>query len=220
VSALFITGTDTGVGKTFVGCALAHALRAQERRVAVMKPVETGVDGTPEDAARLRAAAADPAALDVVCPVRLRAPLAPAVAARLEGRTIEIDALVDAIARRAGAADVLLVEGAGGLLVPIAARATYLDLALRARLPVLIVAPNRLGTINHCALTARVAQAAGLDVRGFVLTAPTPATDDSAATNAGAIAELTRLPCLGILSHVASPESAAGALDVERIVGG
>ncbi|HEY3186001.1 MAG TPA: ATP-dependent dethiobiotin synthetase BioD, partial [Solirubrobacteraceae bacterium] len=81
MSALFVTGTDTGVGKTFVACALAAGLRARGRRVAVMKPVETGVVGEPEDALRLRAAAGDPAGLDDVCPYRLRAPLAPSVAA-------------------------------------------------------------------------------------------------------------------------------------------
>ena len=90
---LFVTGTDTGVGKTFVACALAHALRSRGARVAVAKPVETGVEGEPEDACRLRAAAADPAPLAEICPYRLRAPLAPAVAARLEGVTIDVDGI-------------------------------------------------------------------------------------------------------------------------------
>lgn len=214
MSALFITGTDTGVGKTFVACALATALRARGRRVAVMKPVETGVDGEPEDALRLRAAAADGAALDEICPYRLRAPLAPAVAARLEGVTIDVDRLVALIARRAAEADVLLVEGAGGLLVPLAGRTTYCELATRLRLPLVIVAPNRLGTINHCALTARVAAAAGLDVRGFVLSQLAATPDPSAATNAEMIAALTGLACWGVLGHCASPADAARALAI------
>jgi dethiobiotin synthetase len=214
MSALFITGTDTGVGKTYVGCALARALRARGRRVAVLKPVETGVSGEPEDAVRLREAAADAAPLDDICPYRLRAPLAPAVAARLEGVTIDVAHLAGLIARRAAAADVLLVEGAGGLLVPIAGRTTYLDLAARCGLPGLIVAANRLGTINHCALTARVAAGAGLTVRGFVLTQPKPETDASAATNAEMIGALTGLPCLGVLDHGALPS----ALDVEPLL--
>ena len=93
MSTLLVTGTDTNVGKTFVSCALIAALRARGRRVAVMKPVETGVRETPEDALALQAAAADPAPLDAVCPVRLRAPLAPSVAARLEGIRLDPDDL-------------------------------------------------------------------------------------------------------------------------------
>ena len=216
MSALFITGTDTGVGKTFVGCALATALRARGRRVAVLKPVETGVEHEPEDALRLRDAAGDPAPLDEICPYRLRAPLAPAVAAPLEGVTVDVERLVALIARRAWTADVLLVEGAGGLLVPISGRTTYLDLALRCVLPVLIVGANRLGTINHCALTARVAAAAGLVVRGFVLSQPAPETNVSAATNAEAIAALTGLSCLGSLPH-GPLASAAQLLAVDAI---
>jgi dethiobiotin synthetase len=201
VSVLFITGTDTGVGKTFVGCALAAALRTRGLRVGVMKPVETGVVREPEDAVALRAAAGDAASLDDICPYRLRAPLAPAVAARLEDTTIDVDRLTTLVHRRAREADVLLVEGAGGLLVPVAGRVTWADIAMRLTLPLLIVAANRLGTVNHCALTARVAAAVGLSVRGFVLSQPTPASDESAATNADTIAMLTDLPVLGVLGH-------------------
>jgi len=218
VSALFITGTDTGVGKTFVGCALAHALRARGRRVAVMKPIETGVGDVPEDAARLRAAADDGAPLDAICPFRFRAPLAPAVAARLEGRTIDVGELVDAIRRRAADADILLVEGAGGLLVPVEGRTTWAEVAARAGLPLLIVAANRLGTVNHCALTTRVAAAAGLAVRGFVLSQPAAETDVSAATNAETIADLTGLRCLGVVGHQVAPADAASALDLDALL--
>jgi dethiobiotin synthetase len=217
VSALFITGTDTGVGKTFVACALARAFREQGRRVAVMKPVETDVEGEPADALALRAAAADPAPLGDICPYRLGAPLAPAVAARLEGVTIDVARLVALVARRRQEADVLLVEGAGGLLVPLDARTTYAELAARAGLPLLIVGANRLGTVNHCALTARVAAAAGLVVRGFVLSQPAAETDVSAATNAETIAALTGLSCLGVLPHSAAPAEAAAALDLSAL---
>src|SRR5438309_1461477 len=206
---LFVTGTDTGVGKTFVACALAHALRSRGARVAVAKPVETGVEGEPEDACRLRAAAADPAPLAEICPYRLRAPLAPAVAARLEGVTIDVVAL---LRRRAAEVDVLLVEGAGGLLVPLADHATFADLAAWCALPLLIVGANRLGTINHCALTARVAAGAGLAVRGFVLSQPSHETDRSGATNAETIAALTGLPVLAILPHCTAPEDVAALL--------
>jgi len=212
VSALFVTGTDTGVGKTFVACALATALRQRGRRVAVMKPVETGVEDGPADALALRAAAADPAPLDDICPYRLRAPLAPAVAARLEGVTIDVARLVALVARRRQEADMLLVEGAGGLLVPLDERTTWAELAVRTGLPLLIVGANRLGTVNHCALTARVAAAAGLAVHGFVLSQPAAETDASAATNAETIATLTGLRCLRVLPHCAR-EEATSALD-------
>ena len=218
MSALFVTGTDTGVGKTFVACALATALRERGRRVAVMKPVETGVEGKPTDALALRAAAADPAPLGDICPYRLRAPLAPAVAARLEGVTIDVTRLVTLIARRRQGADMLLVEGAGGLLVPLDAGTTWAELAVRAGLPLLVVGANRLGTVNHCALTARVAAAAGLVVRGFVLSQPTAETDPSAATNAETIAALTGLPCLGVLGHGPTPGDAVRALDVAALL--
>ena len=217
MSALLITGTDTGVGKTFVACALATALRQRGRRVAVMKPVETGVEGEPADALALRAAAADPAPLGDICPYRLRAPLAPAVAARLEGVTIDVARLLTLVARRRQDADVLLVEGAGGLLVPLDARTTWAELAARAGLPLLIVGANRLGTVNHCALTARVAATAALVVRGFVLSQPAAETDASAATNAETIAALTGLRCLGVLGHGPAPADAARALDVAAL---
>jgi dethiobiotin synthetase len=212
VSTLFVTGTDTGVGKTFIACALAHALRRAGRRVGVVKPVETGVDGEPEDAVRLRAAAADPAPLDDVCPYRLRAPLAPSVAAAREGVTIDIPHIVALIERRVRVTDELIVEGAGGLLVPIVGTTTYLDLALRLNLPLLIVAANRLGTVNHCALTARVAAAARLSIRGFVLSQVAREPDPSAETNAATIADLTGLRCLGVVPHLTRPEDAAELL--------
>ena len=217
MSALFVTGTDTGVGKTFVSCALAAGLRAQGLRVGVMKPVETGVVDQPEDAVALRAAAGDPAPLDDVCPYRLRAPLAPAVAARLEDATLDVDRLVALIGRRTREADVFLIEGAGGLLVPIVGRTTWAEIAARLALPILIVAANRLGTVNHCALTARVAADAGLGVRGFVLSQPAPETDESAATNAATIAFLTGLPILAELPHGPVAPVAAARL-AERVL--
>jgi len=209
---LFVTGSDTGVGKTFVTCAFAHALRARGWRVAVCKPVETGVETSPHDALALRAAAGDTAPLEDICPYRLRAPLAPSVAAAAEGVVIEPERLAALLVRRARGADVLLVEGAGGLLVPLSGTTTFLDLAVRLQLPLVIVGANRLGTINHCALTARVAAAAGLIVPGFVLSQPSPITDPSSATNAETISTLTGLSCLGVLPYLPGPASAAALL--------
>jgi dethiobiotin synthetase len=217
VPALLVTGTDTGVGKTFVACALAHAWRAAGRRVGVVKPAETGVEGEPEDARRLADAADDRSPLDDVCPYRLRAPLAPAVAARQEGVVIDVDRIAALIERRSSDVDVLVVEGAGGLLVPIAGRTTFLDLAVRLRLPLLLVAANRLGTVNHCALTARVAAGAGLAVLGFVLSQPALAADESASSNAETIVTLTGLRCLGVLPHLARPEDATARLGLPAL---
>ena len=210
--ALLVTGTDTGVGKTFVACALALGWRRAGRRVGVVKPVETGVEGEPEDARRLADAADDRSPLDDVCPYRLRAPLAPAVAAALEGVAVDLGRIAALIERRAREVDVLIVEGAGGLLVPIVGASTYLDLAVHLRLPLLLVAANRLGTVNHCALTARVGASAGLRIHGFVLSQPAAQTDPSAASNAETIAALTALPCLGVLPHLARVEDAVGRL--------
>lgn len=222
MGALFVTGTDTGVGKTFVTCGLALALRDAGRRVSVMKPVETGVTGEPDDAVRLRAAAADPAPLDAVCPWRFRAPLAPSEAARAEGTAIDVDALVARVLARRRGADALLVEGAGGLLVPIRDRVTWLDVLARTGLDLLIVAANRLGVVNHTALTARVARAAGIPIRGVVLSHPTPPGDPpgdpSCARNAETIAELTGLPCLAVVPHAARPADTVHAFDAPRFV--
>lgn len=220
MTGLFVTGTDTNVGKTVVACALARGWRARGHRVAVMKPVETGVAGTPEDATKLRAAADDPAALDDVCPWRFAAPLAPSVAARAAGMPpVDVEALVALARKRAAAADRLLVEGAGGLLVPIVGRVTWAEVAARLGLPLLIVAANRLGTINHTALTARVAAAAGLDVRGFVLSHPLPTRDDSVAGNADAIADLTGLRCLGVVPWMSDGVASDDVFDWARLEG-
>lgn len=202
MSVLFITGTDTGIGKTFVTCALARALRAAGTRVAVMKPIETGVDDLPADAVALKAAAEDPAPLDAICPYRFRAPLAPSMAARREARSIDVPGLLALARARTAGADVLLIEGAGGLLVPITDDATFLDFAAGLGAPLLVVAANRLGTINHTALTVRAARAAGLEVADVVLTSPTAESDLSVTTNAGAIATLCQLAAVAVLPHL------------------
>jgi dethiobiotin synthetase len=175
MSGLLVTGTDTGVGKTVVACALAAALVERGLRTTVWKPVETGWDASAEDAsdaARLRRAVGSAEPLEAICPYRLRAPLAPAVAARLEGIAIDVGHLARLYCARVASADIVVVEGAGGLLVPLTETTTYAELADDLGIPILIVGANRLGVINHVALTARVATAAGLHVIGFVLNTP------------------------------------------------
>ncbi len=170
IRGLFVTGTDTGVGKTAVACALARALRARGVDLGVMKPMETGVPPEgPEDARALRDAAGVDDPLDDVCPLRFELPAAPTVAARAEGREVNL-ALVRAAAERlASRHELLLVEGAGGLLVPAAPGLTMAGLASELGLPLLVVARTRLGTINHTLLTLLAAEHLGLPVLGVAL---------------------------------------------------
>jgi dethiobiotin synthetase len=163
----FVTGTDTGVGKTAASIALALAERDAGRRVAYFKPVQTGLrPGEPGDADFV--AAAGVAASEGV---RLAEPLAPAVAAERAGVTIDVDQLVahsQALATRAGV-DLLLVEGAGGLLVPVGGELTMADLAARLGADVVVVTRPALGTLNHTALTLEAARARGLPVAGLLV---------------------------------------------------
>ncbi|TBR08709.1 MAG: dethiobiotin synthase [Lysobacter sp.] len=200
---LFITGTDTGVGKTRVACALAHALAGRGDDVRVRKPVESGcVDGpagpTPADGMALRAAAGGHEPLDTVCRYRLQAPLSPERAARREGMPLTLAMLIDACLHGVDAESILLVEGAGGFLSPIAAGALNADLAVALGLPVLVVAADRLGTINHMLLTAEAIRARGLHLAGIVLNQPVAPVDD-AMDNGGELArwlgiEVIRFP--------------------------
>jgi dethiobiotin synthetase len=168
--SLFVTGTDTGVGKTVVACAIAERLRAQDVDVGVMKPIETGVGSQgPLDAIALVESAGVTDPLDLVCPVRLALPTAPDVAAEAEGRTIDLEVVRGAFAALRARHDAVIVEGAGGLLVPIARGHTMADLARELRLPLLIVARGRLGTVNHTLLTVEVAAGRGLPIAGVVI---------------------------------------------------
>jgi len=167
---LFITGTDTGIGKTLVGCALARGLRRAGVDVGVMKPVETGVtEAGPLDALALRDAAGVQDELELICPLQFTMPAAPEVAAMAEHRRANPDAIriaFDTLARRHEA---LLVEGAGGLLVPFDEKMTMADLAIALELPVLIVARAALGTINHTRLSIEACTARGIEVLGVVV---------------------------------------------------
>lgn len=215
-----ITGTDTGIGKTTVASALAAALRRRGIDVGVMKPAETGcapgTDGTlyAADAARLRWFAGQSTPLDIVCPFRLRDPLAPAVAARREGVALDLEDIAARVDCFAATCEVGLVEGAGGLLVPLAGAATFADLAARCRLPLLVVVGNRLGCVNHAALTVRWAQALGLTVTGYVINTLRPDPDLAMATNVELLHEILG-PALGVFPWVG--ETACTEADRERL---
>lgn len=192
-----ITGTDTGVGKTVVACALAGAMRSRGLRVAAMKPIETGVsfDDPNRDGALLARAAGETRPLSVVAPLTLPDPLAPLAAARQFGTSIDIGALDAAVNEASADADALIVEGAGGLLVPIADGIAFDALFARWSLDLVIVAANRLGVINHTRLTIAAARAAGLGVRCVVLNRISrEASDISVPGNAALITELERVP--------------------------
>jgi dethiobiotin synthetase len=204
VTLLFVTGTDTGVGKTVVSTVIAAALAARGCRVGVVKPVETGcrsAGGTlvPVDALALAAAAGDPAPLEIVCPYRLPDPLAPALAAERAGVAIDVDALAEHVRRRAAGVDVLLVEGAGGLLVPLTRRESFADLARRLDARLLVVVGSRLGAINHALLTLEVLTTRGLTLAGYVVNRLGPRDDLVVATNEDLLRSLTPARCLGTL---------------------
>lgn len=184
---LFITGTDTGVGKTVAGCALIHALVARGCSVLPRKPVESGCERRggilwPADGARLLAAAGRDE-LDRVTPWRFPHALAPDRAARLAGTPLHLGALATAC-RPAGPDDLVVVEGAGGFYSPLAEGALNADLAAALGLPLILVAPDRLGVLNHILLTAEAVQRRGLTLAGVVLNAaeePGPEGMDNAA---------------------------------------
>jgi len=170
----FVTATDTEVGKTTVAAALAAVLAERGLKVGVMKPVATGgvfEDGrlVSRDAQILSAAIADRFPLELVNPVCLKEPLAPTVAAEIEGVCIDLEAIRRAFGEISASSDAVVVEGIGGLAVPVAEGFDVADLACEFNLPLLVVGRLSLGTINHTLLTLRYAQERGLRVAGIML---------------------------------------------------
>lgn len=210
---VFVTGTDTGVGKTLVACALAAWCREEGADVGVMKPVATGGRFRREgnagrwvspDAVRLRRAAGSRDPFALINPVCYREPVAPWTAARWARRPIRLDAVRRAFERLRDRHEVMMVEGVGGLLVPLGARLTVADLAARVRLPLLIVARAGLGTLNHALLTLAAARGAGLRVCGIVLNesaAPRRSVIGRrlARDNRDALARMSHVPVIGPL---------------------
>jgi dethiobiotin synthetase len=210
---LFVTATDTGVGKTEVACALLRDARAGGLDAVGMKPAQSGVvPGEPSDAERLRAAADGAEPLEVVCPYSFAAPLAPAVAARVSGAEISFERIVQGARALAARHAAVVVEGAGGLLVPLTEGETYADLAVALALPVLVVARAGLGTVNHTALTIEALRRRGLAIAGVVLNRTTPEDDRSVPHNAGEIARLTGLAPAALLPFVADIVAREAAL--------
>jgi dethiobiotin synthetase len=207
-SGLFVTATDTGVGKTYVTALIARALRTAGHRVGAYKPVCSGAeitaDGTVSwsDVATLTDAIGSGFESERVCPIRFQAPLAPNVAARREHATINFHALCEGARWWQGRVEILLVEGVGGLLCPLTDGETIADLAVTLNYPLLIVARLGLGTINHTLLTVEAAHARGLSVAGIVLNEAEPlASLSGTEENPVEIERRTQIPVLGILRH-------------------
>ena len=213
VQRCFVAGTDTGVGKTEVASALLRALAHRGLRPWAFKPYESGVRrrAAPEDASALRAAAGGWQPLATVSLHRFRAPLAPGVAARLEGRRPSWRATLAAFRRLGPGPGV--AEGAGGLLVPLDARRDVVDLAKALALPVVLVARAGLGTLNHTRLSLEALHTRRLPVAAVVLVASTRTGDASVATNRAELRRrFPRLPVLGPVPYAASASARARAL--------
>lgn len=204
-SGLFITATDTDVGKTVVTAALGCSLQEAGRHIGVLKPVQSGALAAEPagDTMRLRAWLGLEAAPEEINVYSFEAPLAPLVAARREQAEVRLEPIVERAASLAADCETLLVEGAGGLLVPVGEIWTIADLARALDYPLIVVGRAALGTVNHTLLTVRAARSAGLRVAAVVLNAEGPDCDDpSNTTNGALIEEFGEVPVLGPLPWI------------------
>jgi dethiobiotin synthetase len=213
---VFVTGTDTGVGKTLVACAILRALRARGIDVAGMKAIETGVgDEGPPDARALALAADAGEPIERICPQLFALPAAPNVAARHEGRGVELAEVHRAFAELAARHDFVLVEGAGGLLVPTSDEANMADLAAALGLPIVVVVRAALGTINHTLLTLAEAERRGLALAGVVVSHSSGAQSEADAANFAYLRGVLGDRLIGEIPPLPSGESpAADCIDV------
>ena len=220
--SFFITGTDTGIGKTFITSLIALTLKERGVDVGVMKPVETGCreeegELKAEDAAHLKEAAEVEDEMELIAPYRFALPAAPSIAAREAGKEITFAPIKRAYDVLRARHDLLLVEGVGGLLVPINDKETVADLITTLDLPALIVAGSHLGTINHTLLTVESARNRGITVAGLLFNL-------YRSEGEAAIEEITRitgLPVLGRITRLqvdAPPSSITASLDLSPLL--
>ncbi|AFJ02463.1 Dethiobiotin synthetase [Methylophaga frappieri] len=214
-SGFFITGTDTEVGKTRISVGLIEVLKQQGHRVAAMKPVASGCEQTAtglqnEDALALQAAASVRSPYSQLNPYAFAPAIAPHIAALQDGVEINLTNLVTHYQQIAETADVVVVEGAGGWLVPLNRQQTIADLAIALNLPVILVVAIRLGCINHALLTAESVRRSGLTLAGWVANNLT--VDPQQENIIAAISERIDAPCLGVVPRLADKSSAADYL--------
>jgi dethiobiotin synthetase len=208
---LFVTATDTGVGKTVVSAAIASYFRHRGRRAGVCKPAATGCrtdrEGLiSEDAEFLAHHADSDFPLDLVCPQRYTEPLAPAVAAEREKRPLDWESIDRSLRLISSRSDVTIVEGVGGILVPMDARHTVLDMARWLALPTVIVARPNLGTINHTLLTIQALRSANVPIAGVVINRyPADGAGVAEETNPRAIEKWGKVPVLCLVPEAAGP---------------
>ncbi len=225
----FITGTDTGVGKTIISAAFIKAALFLGRKVCGMKPVESGCtrDGdalVPRDGMFLREMSHVDEPIDLITPCRFENPLAPMAASQIERKDADIAGIRSSFSRLSEKYDTVIVEGIGGLMVPIMKDYFVVDLAQELGLPLIVVSRPGLGTINHILLTVDCAAKAGLDVAGIVLNyAGRPENDAAEKTNPGLLAQVCRIPLIGTFPHLdnageeAIDKTAIETLDLDRI---
>lgn len=207
---LFVTGTDTNVGKTVVSAALLHRFR-REASLRYWKPIQTGVEQD-DDTAEVERLTGERSALTLG--IRLRRPVSPHLAARLSGTTIAVEDVVRPLLT-VGGSEAWIVEGAGGVLVPINAAQTMADVMLRLALPVVVVARSTLGTINHTLLTIEVLRRRQLVVAGVVMVGEPDADNRAAIEHYGATPVLGEMPRLAPLTAERLAEWSATGLDRE-----
>ena len=219
----FVTGTDTGVGKTLVACALLHAFAARGKRVVGMKPVAAGAqwhaDGLRnEDVEQILAAGNVPASRQLANPYCFEPPVAPHIAARGAGVEIDLQQIERAYVGLLRLADMVIVEGAGGFCVPLNAHESTADLVQRLGLPVLLVVGMRLGCLNHALLTAQAVRACGLELAGWVANHVDPRMAHAEANIAALTERFSAPPVARIgFSFPPDPRSIAANLDLDRL---
>jgi dethiobiotin synthetase len=205
----FITGTDTGIGKTVITLGLMRMLQDRGRRVAAMKPVASGCERTPQglrnaDALQLQKQASMPLDYAQVNPYAFEPPIAPHIAAGQAGVRIDLDIIRQGVRQLAGCSDVVCVEGVGGWLVPLNDRETVADLAAGLGLGVVLVVGMRLGCLNHALLTARAIEASGASLAGWIANGMPP-VPDNLEDNINAIKSRITAPLLGVVPVLAAP---------------